>query len=376
MGMWLFKLAVLTAALYGLYHTTLRGNTFFHFNRRFLVGGMLLAVLLPFVPFVYEPQGSGWEGPVAENVFQIGPLVTIQVHTRLAVLFGKIFTCLYGMGVVVLLLSRYTSIRSLRRLIKEGKRTRFSRFTLIEHPAVSSSFSYIHSIILPDRLNEKDKKVILMHEQVHVLQRHYIDLFASELFCILQWFNPFAWLYKRDLVENHEFLADRAACRACGVDAYKETLTGCWLYGTGKNLVNPFARSTRLMRFCMLTKPISPALRKVGAFGVIPLVALYACLFAVPASQAVLVSASEKITVMGTVSSATGRKLTDACVVIPGRAEGTLSDVDGRFQLSACPGDTLWVQMPGYEKQHFRVGDDTAEKGKMRIDIILQSINR
>lgn len=376
MGMWLFKLAVLTAALYGLYHAMLRGNTFFHFNRHCLLGGMLLAVIFPFVPFVYESQGSGWARPVAENVFRIGPLVTIQVHAGVAALSGKIFTCLYGAGVAVLLLIRYGSIRSLRRLVKGGKRTEFSRFTLIEHPGVSSSFSYLHFIILPDRLDEKDKRVILMHEQAHVLQRHSIDLFAGELFCILQWFNPFAWLYKRDLVENHEFLADRSACRACGVETYKETLTACWLYGTGKNLVNPFARSTRLMRLCMLTKPASPALRKAWALGVIPFLMFYACLFAVPASQAVPASASGQITITGTISSAAGRKLTEACVVIPGRAEGTLSDVDGRFQLFARPGDTLWVQMPGYEKQQFRVTDDTAEKGKMRINVILQTINK
>lgn len=372
----MFKIAALTAALYALFHAALRGNTFFRFNRCFLSGGMLLAVVLPFIPFVYEPDGNEPARRVAENLFQIGPLAARQVDTGLAARSGKIFTCLYGAGVAVLLLARYLGIRTVRRFIKEGKRTVFSGYTLVESPSAPASFSYLRYIIVPARLNEANKRIILTHEKAHVAQRHYIDLFASELFCILQWFNPFAWLYKRDLVENQEFLADRCACRICGIEAYKAALTGCWMYGTGGNLINPFARFTRLVRLSMLTQPASPALRKWRALGLIPLVAVYACLFAVPASQAVPVSGSGQITVTGTVSAKTGRKLAEAALVIPGKAQGTLSDPEGRYQLSVDPGDFLRIQMPGYESQQIRMPASPPKTGTVHLDIILQPVNK
>ena len=48
--MLLLKLSVLTTLLYSLYHWTMRGNTFFLFNRFSLIGGIVLALVLPFIP--------------------------------------------------------------------------------------------------------------------------------------------------------------------------------------------------------------------------------------------------------------------------------------------------------------------------------------
>ena len=39
---------------------------------------------------------------------------------------------------------------------------------------------------------------------------HTLDMILAEGLIILQWFNPLAWIFKRMLVENHEFLADKA----------------------------------------------------------------------------------------------------------------------------------------------------------------------
>lgn len=70
---------------------------------------------------------------------------------------------------------------------------------------VQSSFSFLRYIVLPQGIKEVDKNVILAHEETHIRQWHCVDLVLGDIFCIIQWFNPIAWLYKRDLVENHEF---------------------------------------------------------------------------------------------------------------------------------------------------------------------------
>ena len=376
MGMWLFKLVVLTTALYVLYHWTLRGNTFFQFNRRFLLLGILLSITLPFIPLEYEAAATDTVQKISEGTLQIGNVITIQVNTDVTTGFEKIFQYIYWAGVIILLVTRYRSIRLIMHYVNDGKRTAFPLFTLVENALIPSSFSFLNYIILPAGLSEADKNVILVHEQTHVGQRHYIDLFLSEFFCILQWFNPFAWLYKRDVVENQEFLADRAACQASGIDIYKETLTGFWLYGTLKNLVNPFAYSTRLMRLSMLKKPASSAIRKCWAIGLMPITVLYIFLFAVPKSQAVSISGSEQVTITGNIANETGGKMIGASIVIPSKAVGTISDSNGNFQLSANPTDTLYIHMAGYEKQKLVLSEQMTRKGIIEIDIKLQTLNK
>ena len=49
---------------------------------------------------------------------------------------------------------------------------------------------------------------VLQHEKIHIQQRHSIDILLAELVLIFQWFNPFAWLYRKEIENNLEFLTD------------------------------------------------------------------------------------------------------------------------------------------------------------------------
>jgi len=37
-----------------------------------------------------------------------------------------------------------------------------------------------------------------------------LDVIAVQLFLIFQWFNPFAWLYQKEVAQNIEYAADEA----------------------------------------------------------------------------------------------------------------------------------------------------------------------
>jgi beta-lactamase regulating signal transducer with metallopeptidase domain len=43
-------------------------------------------------------------------------------------------------------------------------------------------------------------------------QHHTADVLFSRLFCIL-WFNPIVWLYKKAMIQNLEFIADKEALK-------------------------------------------------------------------------------------------------------------------------------------------------------------------
>ena len=253
--------------------------------------------------------------------------------------------------------------------ISKGIKTTVSGFTLVESVAVSSSFSFLHYIVLPQGMNEVDKQVILTHEKTHVRQHHYIDLFLGDIFCIIQWFNPFAWFYKRDMIENHEFLADRAASHVSGMDVYKDTLTRYWLYGSMKSLVNPFAYSTRLMRLSMLKKPSSLTVHKCWLVCLLPLLALYAWAFAEP--RDVISEAEREVTVTGIVTDEEGNHVIAASVLCPEKGIGTISDADGRYVVTIGKNDTIHIQMSGYQSRKVCIGNREIKDCKTTINVQL-----
>ena len=50
--------------------------------------------------------------------------------------------------------------------------------------------------------------LILKHEKVHARDWHSIDLLLTHLYRAVFWINPLAWMIKRQVGENLEFIAD------------------------------------------------------------------------------------------------------------------------------------------------------------------------
>lgn len=83
-------------------------------------------------------------------------------------------------------------------------------FTGKEH----GSYSFFNYAFFPD---ENVSPEIVRHEMSHIEHHHSIDILFVELMMIIQWFNPFIYLYKRELQSLHEYMADRDVV-ATGID--------------------------------------------------------------------------------------------------------------------------------------------------------------
>ncbi|MCB0854319.1 MAG: hypothetical protein KDD63_18985, partial [Bacteroidetes bacterium] len=49
---------------------------------------------------------------------------------------------------------------------------------------------------------------ILSHEKIHADQKHSLDILLAEILLIFQWYNPFAWMYRKSVRQNIEYLTD------------------------------------------------------------------------------------------------------------------------------------------------------------------------
>ncbi|GAA4295380.1 M56 family metallopeptidase [Nibribacter koreensis] len=72
--------------------------------------------------------------------------------------------------------------------------------------APCSFFKYI--FIHPDSYDFDTYEQIIAHEKIHVRLGHTLDLLLAELAVVVLWFNPLAWLYKREVEKNIEYQTD------------------------------------------------------------------------------------------------------------------------------------------------------------------------
>lgn len=75
-----------------------------------------------------------------------------------------------------------------------------------------SPFSFFHWIFMnEENCNSDASGNIIAHEKVHVRQFHSIDVLLVEFVCAICWFNPFIWIFRKNMKVNLEYIADAEA---------------------------------------------------------------------------------------------------------------------------------------------------------------------
>ncbi|HEY8895281.1 MAG TPA: M56 family metallopeptidase [Niastella sp.] len=201
----------------------LQKETFFRLNRWMMVVCLVLAFGLPLIRVPQQWSFHKAAVPVVVQdadlseynnlppVSSSSPAVTVpqkqstfswhQIITWVKWLywFGvAAFGINFLVQVVILLYRAYTS-----PVIKDG------RFRIVELSGDKAPCSFGNNIFInPEKYDWDTYSQILMHEKIHVQEGHSLDLLLAELVIIFQWFNPFAWLYRKELENNLEFLTD------------------------------------------------------------------------------------------------------------------------------------------------------------------------
>lgn len=84
-------------------------------------------------------------------------------------------------------------------------------------------FSWMKYIVISRQDYEENGREILIHEKEHIRLKHSYDLLFLQLYQVIYWFNPVAWLLKRELQIIHEYEADEKVLQT-GIDAKKYQL--------------------------------------------------------------------------------------------------------------------------------------------------------
>mgnify|MGYP000858046852 FL=1 len=275
----------LLASVYMLF---LRKETFFRTNRLFLLGSLVFSVLLPLLRLrVLTPQ------PVLLSEVTVTPYrnllesITVYGHgfagqIEKTVLSAQLLVVVYLAGVGLLLSLFIFRIIQILLKIRKSEVEYKDGFRLVLLEKETTPFSFLNYIFVNrNQMNNAGYNRMLIHELEHVKQGHSFDVIVLELLTAFQWFNPFMWLLRRAIRENHEFLADRAVLNTgASRGEYKQLLLNQFIGGQ-LVVANNFNYSLIKNRIKMMSKINSPkiALTKT-IFGVLVATALiiaFAC---------------------------------------------------------------------------------------------------
>ncbi len=127
---------------------------------------------------------------------------------------------------------------------------------------------------------EAELENIIEHEKVHSDQNHTIDVLVSRVFCVLFWFNPVIWLYKKAILQNLEFIADNeAAKKISDKKAYQYTLLKITTHESCVAITNHFYQSLIKKRIVMLNKNQSKKRNSWKYYAILPALVAFVFLF-------------------------------------------------------------------------------------------------
>ncbi|WP_282135543.1 M56 family metallopeptidase [Seonamhaeicola maritimus] len=270
---YLLKASAVLAIFYLCYKLFLQRDTFFESNRGFLLMGLISAFLIPLVVIpVYVERA-----PILIDNFIIENAISVTQPLEETISLLDILLYSYIAGVVFFLCRFLIQLISLVTILIKHESIKKGRFTYVRTHKNATPFSFFNWIVYnPELFNKTELEQVLTHEKVHARQHHSIDILLTQLACIVLWFNPFMWLYNKDLKQNLEFIADQNAQQKSNCKkSYQYTLLKTSMPTHQLALTNNFYNSLIKKRIVMLHKSKSKKSNLLKYALVIPILVIF-----------------------------------------------------------------------------------------------------
>lgn len=271
---YLLKSSAIIGIFFLCYKVFLQRDTFFESNRWFLLSGIILA---SFISFIVIPNYIEYT-PIAYSQFEEVTSYTNEVHiVDDSFNYHQLLSWIYITGLVFFMGKLTLEFLSLKRILSKSQIKRSERFTYVETTELISPFSFFNYIVYnPIQFNKRELQQVINHEKAHAKQLHSIDILMAQLICILLWFNPIVWLYKKAIQQNLEFIADQKAIKVSTCEkSYQTVLLKVSVKNHQLTFANNFYTSLIKKRIIMLHKSKSKQSNQLKLTLVLPLVVLF-----------------------------------------------------------------------------------------------------
>ncbi len=301
---YILYVAIIIAAFLIFYKALLQDETFFRLNRHVLLVCMALAFVMPLVPvpqqFSFRQTSASLTIPDIKTLTPKADISSTQAEITVPAVGANVsqtvnadlifqwLIYMYWFGVIIFGLNFLLQIVLLlfkaysKPAILDGK------FRIVEIPDDKAPCSFANTIFInPEKYDWETYNQVLLHEKIHIQEKHTFDLLLTELMLIFQWFNPFAWQWRKELESNLEYFTDALMLQKDDIrkEHYQMSLLKVAAPHYPLSLTTNYNQSLLKKRLIMMNSKKSNVHTTWKYFFLLPVIALFICSFNEPFTQ-------------------------------------------------------------------------------------------
>lgn len=286
-----------------LYYLGLRKETFFNWNRFYLLGALVLGLIIPMIDLQ-----ALWPNPnvgIAQDI--IVPVTTgvraieVTVYSNVpsqGIQPQQVLWFAYIVGMLGMFFYFSKGLSCIWKLYRNGERQaqKGVQVILTNEPHVAFSFFQLLFKSKLFQLNPKEEAHLLAHELAHIRGWHSLDVLFMEGLKILFWWSPLVYFYRNAMLDVHEYIADEAVLKSASRKSYGKFLIKQSQSGPSIALANNLIQSQLKKRILMMMKRKSTFTATLKYLMVVPLCALAMMAFSLNLNSEAITPAKEAVT--------------------------------------------------------------------------------
>ncbi len=246
-----------------VYDLFLKRETFFNYNRAYLLLTPLLAMVLPFVKLkaITNMVSNGHTIKLPEVLIgQPAPSeLEIEVARQAGIIIEETQPSVWQAVLIIggCLAVAYFMFKLIKIYVLRSRNSKRWNGNVLIVSLINShaAFSFLNIIFLGEQITSEERPLIIEHELVHVKEKHTLDLLLFEVLRILFWFNPLVYIYQNRIKALHEFIADSKTMNRIGKEDYYLGLLNQIFKTNTMSFTNTFYKKTLIKkRIVMLQK--------------------------------------------------------------------------------------------------------------------------
>jgi bla regulator protein blaR1 len=264
--LYILKAAGSFTLFYLCYRFILSSDTYFTRNRFYLLGSIVISMFAPLIKITVKTIEMPIYTDISVQTHYINESVKTPEVNNIWPLIINWILIIYLSGIFISLIRITWAYFSTFRIIFKSERKKFQHFILALSHQAFSPFSFFQWLVIPkNKINHPDFNHIVQHESIHSRQYHSADLFLAEIMVMLQWFNPFVWMLKKAIIENHEYIVDQTLLyHGINVQQYQYSLLNNVMDKSGHlSVANHFNSNLLKKRIRMMNKNQSPKWHRI-----------------------------------------------------------------------------------------------------------------
>ncbi|WP_298545498.1 M56 family metallopeptidase [uncultured Aquimarina sp.] len=263
-----------------IYDVLHKKDTFFNWNRLYLLVAPFLSLILPFIEldFLNSSSAEIYVSNIERTIIASTETIITNINqteatTQTSSHSVNWLMIIYAFGILISLVHLILKFHKLHILRNVSNISKVFDKRIVILPNSSHAFSFWNTIFLGDSLTDEEKKNIISHELVHVNHKHTIDQIGIEILKILLWWNPLVYIYQARITLLHEYIADSVTISKVNQRNYIEQLLNAAFQTEKITFINQFFNQSLIKkRILMLQKSQSKSIAKFKYLLLIPVI--------------------------------------------------------------------------------------------------------